>query len=262
MNIKLIVSDLDGTLLNDKKELPTEFWEIHKKLIDKGILFALASGRQYYTMEDMFDAIRHQTLFIAENGTYVRHRDEEIHVDSLDFGHATELIKTGREINDAEIVLCCKNSAYIECTNEKFVQETGKYYGRLKLVKDLTQVEDTVLKLGMFDYRIAEENSYQHFLKHSNGQLKVVVSGKEWMDVFNNTASKGKAIETIQTKLNIKPEETMVFGDYLNDLEMMQTAMHSYAMKNAHPEIIKASRFITEYDNNENGVLRVLKNIL
>ena len=53
----------------------------------------------------------------------------------------------------------------------------------------------------------------------------------------------------------------MVFGDYLNDLEMMQNAKYSYAMKNAHPEIIKVSNFVTKYDNNENGVVRTIREL-
>ena len=72
------------------------------------------------------------------------------------------------------------------------------------------------------------------------------------------TANKGNAISGIQKELDISPEETLVFGDYLNDLEMMQNAKYSYAMKNAHPEFIKSSKYVTTFSNNENGVLKTI----
>ena len=70
--------------------------------------------------------------------------------------------------------------------------------------------------------------------------------------------NKGLAISEIQKLLNIKQEETMVFGDYLNDLEMMQNAYHSYAMENAHSDLKKVARFIAK-SNDDNGVVRAIK---
>jgi hydroxymethylpyrimidine pyrophosphatase-like HAD family hydrolase len=102
-----------------------------------------------------------------------------------------------------------------------------------------------------------EENSYNAYKKFKN-EFKVAVAAKIFLDITAKTANKGVAIKKVQEKLNISPDETLVFGDYLNDLEMMQNATHSYAMKNAHPDIIKISKYITEFDNNENGVLRTI----
>ena len=53
----------------------------------------------------------------------------------------------------------------------------------------------------------------------------------------------------------------MAFGDYLNDLTMIRECGESYAMANAHPEIKTAARYVTEYDNDHDGVMRVLRNI-
>ena len=78
---------------------------------------------------------------------------------------------------------------------------------------------------------------------------------------MGGSANKGVALQHIQKVLNIKPEETMVFGDMFNDLEMIQGAHHSYAMKNAHPEIIKAANFVTAFDNNNSGVVDVIKKV-
>ena len=71
-------------------------------------------------------------------------------------------------------------------------------------------------------------------------------------------ANKGTAIDIIQKKFNISKKETMVFGDYLNDLEMMSTGKYSFAMKNAHPLLKEHCNFTAE-SNNDNGVIKAIK---
>ncbi|MBC7688706.1 MAG: HAD hydrolase family protein, partial [Aquabacterium sp.] len=91
--------------------------------------------------------------------------------------------------------------------------------------------------------------------------LQVKISGHIWLDLSHKLANKGRAINVLQQKFNISPNETMVFGDYLNDLEMMQQASFSYAMENAHEDIKNAARFITK-SNEEDGVTIVLQELL
>ena len=84
-------------------------------------------------------------------------------------------------------------------------------------------------------------------------------SGVNWLDIYSSNANKGTAIDIIQKKFNISKKETMVFGDYLNDLEMMENAYYSYAMKNGHEKIKEVSNFETDFTNNENGVIETIK---
>ncbi|MGL5317497.1 MAG: HAD family hydrolase, partial [Bacteroidales bacterium] len=91
-------------------------------------------------------------------------------------------------------------------------------------------------------------------------RVLVKVSGKIWLDISTKQANKGRAIECLQKHLGITAQETMVFGDYLNDLEMMQSAYYSYAMQNAHPELKAVSRFETD-SNEEDGVVKVLREL-
>lgn len=76
--IKLIISDMDGTLLNNNDEIHTDFEEILKDLTSRGILFCVASGRQYYNLLDKFREVQEQIVFVAENGTYVVYKGEEL----------------------------------------------------------------------------------------------------------------------------------------------------------------------------------------
>ena len=72
---------------------------------------------------------------------------------------------------------------------------------------------------------------------------------------------KGKAVRTIQESLGIKMEETMAFGDQLNDIEMLNQAYYSFAVANAREEVRKAARFQAD-SNVRGGVLKILKGLL
>lgn len=255
--IKLIVTDMDGTLLNDQHEIHPDFWKIEEELTKKGIMFSVASGRQFYNLESKFERIKERMLFFAENGTYVLHKGKELYINALDPKAARNFIEIGRKLEDTQVILCGKESAYIEYDDEKFIREIKQYYERLIVVKDLQEVEDTILKVTICDYRGVEANSYHSFKPFEN-DFKVAIAANIFLDITSLTANKGNAIKGIQKELNISPDETLVFGDYLNDLEMMQNTTNSYAMKNAHAEIIAVSRFITVFDNNENGVLKTI----
>lgn len=251
---------MDGSLLNDAKQLPPDFFEIAAGLQRRGIVFAVASGRQYYTLQHEFYELRDSTYFIAENGSYVAFRDEVLHIDSIKKEDVLELIAEGRKVPDAFLILCCQDGAYVENNDVGFLDEARKYYRRFKIVDDLTLVEDKVLKVTMCDFSNAEFNSLKHFEKY-NSHLKVAVGGQLYLDITNHSANKGHALRQLQQRLGITKEETLVFGDYLNDVEMMGAATYSYAMKNAHPEIINAANFITEFDNNHGGVTHTIRKL-
>ncbi|MDT0686602.1 HAD family hydrolase [Autumnicola psychrophila] len=258
--IKLIVTDMDGTLLNDQHELHPDFWKMEQALTEKGIIFSVASGRQFYNLESKFERIKDRMLFFAENGTHVVRNGEEIYVNQLNREAAKNFIEIGRKIEGAQLVLCGKTSAYVECDDEEFINEIQQYYKRLKLVENLDDVEDTILKVTICDFKGVEEHTFPHFKKFQ-GDYKVAVAARIFLDITSATANKGNAIKRVQKELNISPEETLVFGDYLNDLEMMENAKYSYAMKNAHSDIISASKFITSFDNNDNGVLKTIEEL-
>ena len=120
MNIRLVISDLDGTLLNDDKEINPEFWGVYEALKERGIMFSVASGRQLYTMEQQFERIKGEIFFVAENGAIIKKGDEVVHQDALGREEANELVRLAREIPDANPILCGVKSAYIESTQEPF----------------------------------------------------------------------------------------------------------------------------------------------
>lgn len=259
--IKLIATDMDGTLLNNNNEIHNDFINVFEKLQEKDIIFAAASGRQYFNLLKRFENVKDKMMFIAENGTFVVYKGEEIFINSLDRNIAKELVNIGRNIENSNVILCGKNSAYIESTDEEFIKEVEKYYEKYEVVKDVNKIEDDILKVTICDFNGAQENSNKYYDDYRE-DLQVSISGKIWLDITNKGANKGVAIKVLQEKMGIDFNETMVFGDYLNDLEMMEVAYHSYAMENAHDDLKKVSRFIAK-SNDENGVLEAIKlNIL
>lgn len=258
--IKLIATDMDGTLLNSKNEIQDGFYDVFNEIREKEIIFAAASGRQYYNLLEKFKDIKDNMMFIAENGTFVVYKGKELVVNSLDINLARELIKIGRTIENAFVILCGKNSAYIESKDERLLEQTKKYYARYEIVSDLTKVEDEILKVTICDFSGSEENSNKYFDDYRE-KAQVCVSGKIWLDITANGVNKGVAIKEVQERLGIDYKETMVFGDYLNDLEMMDSAYYSYAMENAHDDLKKVARFIAK-SNDDNGVVHAIREIL
>ncbi len=259
-SVRLVASDMDGTLLNTKHELSPEFFTIFNRMRAKGILFSAASGRQYQNLYNCFPGIQNEIVFIAENGSYVMYQGKQLHLQPMDRDVARDLLKRARQLPNVLTILCGKKSAYIDNNDPAFVERLSMYYNEYAIVDDLTKVDDDeFLKIAICDLSGAEQNSYPHFLEYQD-DLQIKVSGNVWLDLSHKLAHKGRALDVVQKQFAIDPQHTMVFGDYLNDLEMMNEAHFSFAMENAHPKVKDAARFTTASNDNR-GVLSILEQL-
>lgn len=252
--IKLIATDMDGTLLDEKGNLPYNFYSIINNLLKKNILFVVASGRQYYTLLDNFNIINDKIIFIAENGSLVMYKNEELFYSGLSNEISCEIIREARIHPRFEIVLCCKDSAYIEGHNEDFEKEVKKYYKNCIKVNDLLPKVKDVLKIALYDYESTEKYCYPVFKNKWSSLTNIVVSGKNWMDFGPLGVDKGLALKKIQSIFNVSKNESMSFGDYLNDISLLNESYYSFAMENAHDEVKRIANFIAP-SNKENGVM-------
>ncbi|MFN1650044.1 HAD family hydrolase [Vibrio rotiferianus] len=257
-SIKFIATDMDGTLLDQYGRLDPEFFDLFLQLEEKGILFSAASGRQYYSLRDTFAPIQDRMIYVAENGTLVMYQDKELYSCTIPKSEIDEIIKAARAVEGAHLVLCGKRSAYIETKDPKALEEFQKYYHRCEYVPDLLEVEDEFIKVAICHFDGSEELVYPTMKAKFDDTHQVVVSAKIWLDVMNAEASKGSAIKHLQETMGFGPEETMTFGDYLNDLEMLQVSEHSYAMENAHEAVKKIARFSAP-SNRDSGVMKVIR---
>lgn len=260
-NIKLVVSDMDGTLLNSQHEVSIKFLNQFQQLKSKDIHFVAASGRQYQSILSKFPSISNDMSIIAENGAIMKYKDETNVLLQLSSNQILDCISHIRDVKDAYIVLCGRKTAYTESKDSNFISKLREYYTEATQVDDLTQVtDDEFLKIAVFHFDSSEEFVYP-YLEPIRDEVQVIVSGQNWVDISHKKANKSFALKQIQKDLSITPEQTMIFGDYNNDIEMLKLAKFSYAMSNAHPRVKEIANYTTS-SNDEHGVESVLEQLL
>jgi Cof subfamily protein (haloacid dehalogenase superfamily) len=264
LDVRLVAVDLDGTLLGSDGEVPTGLWPILRTMRERGIVFAPASGRQYATLLRLFEQAAEGMPFIAENGTFVVRDNQEISSAPLAAGTVTAALVSLEALRtrggDIGVVVCGKRRAFVERTDELFLEEVRKYYVAFDTVADLRAVEEEAIKLAVFDFGDAAVSTAASLASVAETN-QVVVSGPHWVDVMARGANKGTALRALQAELGITRDQTAAFGDYLNDLEMLQAAGLSYAMENAHPDVKEAARFRAPH-HEVGGVITVLTQLL
>ncbi len=117
------------------------------------------------------------------------------------------------------------------------------------------------MKIAIYDPDDPSKNSYPVLSRILNDQMSLAVSGSLWMDVMNNNIDKGRSLSEIQKDLGISREETMAFGDFYNDLTLLECAQYSYVMENANDDMKKAGKFIAK-SNSEYGVTKAITEYL
>ncbi|PKG44059.1 HAD family hydrolase [Psychroflexus sp. MES1-P1E] len=260
-DIKLIVTDMDGTLLNEKNEVSTRFFQQFEELKKHDIHFVAASGRQYQSILSKLEPIKDEISIIGENGGIMQHADETKVLLKLTEDDVQHCITLLRSIKDCFIVLCGRKSAYIESSSTKFMTQLSSFYSEVEKVDDLTEVtDDDFVKIAVYHFESSEAYIYPQ-VQNLMDSYQVVVSGQNWLDISHKEANKAYALKIIQQDLGVTLNETMVFGDYNNDIGMLQLARLSFAMKNAHPNVIKIANYQTK-SNTEEGVEDIIEKLL
>lgn len=259
--IKLIASDIDGTLLkNSGDPINESMIEIVKTLIDKGIVFVAASGRQYDNLRRLFAPVQDEIGYIAENGSQIYYKEHTIMQQPI----APEVVKGILEDvyakEGCEVVIAGKKGTYIQPKGEFFrhyMEEVLKY--ELDIVDDIFAVEDEILKISIQD-KNGIDKAAEYFQNKWGTTLSVVTSGIIWMDLLAFGVNKGSAIKALQKQLGTKPEECIAFGDNYNDVEMFKAVGTSYSMESAAEDIRQMCHKTT--DNVEKSLLALIENMI
>ena len=260
-NIKLIVSDMDGTLLNDNHEVSARFFKQFERLKQRNIHFIAASGRQMQSIQTKLHPILNDISIIAENGSIIRHRNNTEVLLELSQNDMLKAIRSLRQVGNCFPVLCGKTTAYVENDEPEFISKISEYYTEYSIVKDLSEVsQDSFLKIAAYHFESSEKFIYPK-VAHLSDHLQVVISGANWVDISHPEANKGYALKRLQKNLGVTKAQTLVFGDYNNDLEMLKLADFSFAMENAHPQVMAAANYITK-TNMEQGVEHILEQVI
>lgn len=256
--IKLVATDLDGTLLDNPYVIPQDFVEWVCRHPEVRVV--IASGRQYYNLRKLFGEIEDKLVFIAENGGFVFDGGRAIYRDEMAEQDILACIELLGETQT--VILCGEQSAYMLQGSAETERNARTYYEQLTIVEDLTACihRDRIVKIAVFFEAHNAEEKYADICECSE-RLKVSLSGECWIDIANSTANKGAALSVIQGKYHIARDESMAFGDYLNDYELLQQCGMSYAMENAHPDLKKIAKYIAP-SNKDRGVQKVLAEII
>ena len=174
-----------------------------------------------------------------------------------------------RENFDGGLVVCGKNCAYVERTDEGFMAAVAPYYTRTQCVDDLMKViddieqgrmDEAIIKLAVYSAGdvtpLADATLRRFALSH-----QFAISAANWADLQARGVDKGRALGELQDYLGVTPGQTVVFGDAGNDLSMIAQAEFSFAMANASADVRAAARFLAP-SNNEAGVVQVLRALL
>lgn len=259
MMIRLIASDLDGTLLDDEKRLPGDFFEVLDELFKRGIVFTAASGRTFSAVEHLFpESYRNRISYICDNGACAYINGEATEIFPLERGLYEELIEKCGETGEFELVVCASSGVFHIKNDSEFAEDVGKYYKQHKAIDDLRNVEGEIYKLAICDKLGAAAHGKPIIDGIFGGRLNVQASGTEWMDVMAGGVSKGRALRALQKRLGISEAETMAFGDYFNDADMLMAAQWSFCMENGHEKIRRMCRY-TAPGNNVGGVTKCIK---
>ena len=135
------------------------------------------------------------------------------------------------------------------------------YYKSLTVTQSLEDViaDGCIGKIAILVDEHRAEEVYRN-LPALHPDFKVVLSGSEWLDVANRDVNKGSGADALQQTLGISRDESMAFGDYLNDCELLDAVTESYAMGNAHPELKARAKHITD-TNDCDGVMKILRTL-
>ena len=257
--IKLIASDIDGTLVPDgSHELNPELYDVILKLRAKGIQFAAASGRQWLSIESIFEPIKEKVFYLSDNGAYVGCHGRSLYVNTIERKTVMDMVQEVRNMDGLDVMICGPDVIYTETDNQEFLDwMVNGYKFHVKQVEDLTKVDSEFIKISV--YRKTDVEAHTRTLREKYAdRLKMTIAGDMWLDCMRPGINKGQAVKLLQDSLGIKPEETMAFGDQLNDIEMLKQAYYSFAVGNAREEVKAAARFRTDTNVND-GVLKILK---
>ena len=244
--VKFIACDLDGTLLlNGAQSVDESAIQYIDRLVESGVIFAPASGRQITSLKRLFGDVSDKLAYIAENGALVEYRGETIGKTPMDRKLALEIIEDVIAQPNCEVLVSGEHTAYIKPKSEEYHYRMTKIVNyHTTLVDKFTDIDEDILKIAVCDMS-GIKNSKDHFINKWSDRASVLVSGELYLDFMDSAVNKGRGIEQIQKYFGLKPEECMAFGDNYNDIAMLDKVYYSYVMEKAASDVKKHGRFIT-----------------
>lgn len=260
--IKLIATDIDGTILIPEKQFTPEVKECIKKLQDSGIKVVLVTGRMNAATELVAKELDLKTPVISYQGGLINENDKILYERYLTENEAKQIIEWAHS-EKIHINLYNNDILYSEHDN----YEIQRYSSRQNVeyvVKPFSEIKkDKVNKILAIDYNNAERISrYEKELPDIFPELYIVKSTPNFLEFSNPEASKYCAVKFLQKYWGIKEEETLTIGDQNNDIALLEAGGLKIAMGNATESLKSIADYITDTVENDGFVKAIDKFVL
>lgn len=268
-NIELIVSDLDGTLLNDSNQIGKESERLIKELVAKGMRFTFATGRLHTAAVEHAELLGIIIPLITLDGSIIKTLSNEIIFEShLSKKYVQKAIKLA-DFKLVNIALCHTDAIYYTEQSPLIPDMIDKYGANFVEVDSLGDYQDETLEVVFasdnkdsvkliekkmsFPYAFGLNTSF--YKSHRRGDIY-------FFEVRRYGSSKGTALEKLLKYLKINIKNVAVMGDWYNDCTLFDTKAYKVAVSNAISEIKAKSDFITSKDNKNDGIAEFLEMVL
>lgn len=232
MSIKMICSDLDGTLLQyGRKTLEPEVFSLIEELWERGILFCPASGRQYTSLRALFAPVAEHCAFLCENGGVLYKEETCIGKTPMprDLAEEIALDFWERSEGQGEVMLSGQNCAYLMDRGLGMLDRVRFIGNRYQQIQHPSQVPEEIVKVSVYLHEGVERYA-ERFVPRWQ-QANCAVAGPFWIDT--TLANKGTGVQALCTVLGIDPAEVLAFGDNYNDIAMLDLVGTPYIMDSA-----------------------------
>ena len=255
MNYKLVVCDMDGTLLTSNHRISDDTADIIKKIEGKGIKFIIATGRPYLDARYYRDSLKLKSYLITSNGARAHDEDNKaIVIENIPRELVNKLLSynVGKNIHrniylEDDWIIEYEIDGLVE-----FHQESGYSFNIDDLDKYKNEEAAKVFFLGKDkDIECLEKNMEKEFQK----DLSITVSSPFCLEFMKKGVNKAETLKKVLKILNIGPEEVIAFGDSMNDYEMLSLVGKPFVMGNANQRLIEALPNVEIVgNNNEDGI--------
>lgn len=271
MDIRVIATDMDGTLLDTKGQLELPRLEkILDKLDQRGIRFVISTGNEIHRMRQLLGHLAERVVLVVANGARIFENNELIQAQTWDDAMVDKALGhfKGRECQD-QFVVTAMNGGFVKTGTvftelDKFMtpEMIEKLYQRLNFVDEFdSSLFGGVLKMSMVVGEERLDSVLQEVNDLFDGRVRAVSSGYGCIDILQDGIHKAWGLVELLKRWNLKPEQIMAFGDSENDIEMLELAGISYAMENAEESVKRVATKVAPA-NSQAGVYKVLENWL
>lgn len=258
--VKLILSDMDGTLARSDKSLPEKANEVFEQLLDRGYYVGIATGRSLASVQRDFPKFKDRFTVIAENGSVLFHQGKMLYTSNMDKTILKDIVTQILQLEGVVPLFACGMVTYGLNQFKNLGHIFDVYYPNMLWVNAFEDIQDDIVKMATYfeNYNAKDfTETFEPFRKYCD----VTISAVEWTDFSNHGINKGFGVKKLTELLHLDTSEVMAFGDYLNDYEMLKVAKESYAMENAHPEVKKVAKYVIG-TNDEEAVIQTLETLL